>query len=409
MLAAKLGLLVVVLMAATTVAESPGLNAWKYAESSAHRPVARSIGLVDELPEDFENRVVFRGSRQRYTQLRYGSENSRRVVLVVDALSSEEFDFYADLNRDRILTSDELISGQGRVRSFLLDAEIIREDQPQHAARRLTVRLGTTGKRLSVATVGFIEGSIPWNDENGPSTTLVRRVDGDANGLFADVRDRLLIDLNHDGQWHPLIEQFAYLPVLKLPRGRYAVRSDRLGKTLSLTEVNGTGSLRVVVNKLTPQAKLVAFEAMVFSDDGSAYSLKEMNQPLSVPVGRYAMGSVTMTIDTGDKNLWHFVFSRSGRVSDHDWQSVSADGDAVLEAIGTTRFELGTAHEIRAKPGEAVNFSPAMTTEAGLLINLCARGPQMGSFDRTQSHNPCKVMLLDKDQRAIAAAQSGFA
>ena len=40
------------------------------------------------------------------------------------------------------------------------------------------------------------------------------------------------------------------------------------------TEITGVGKLRVAVPSLDKAAKIIGFEAMLFSDDGSAYSLK---------------------------------------------------------------------------------------------------------------------------------------
>lgn len=59
-------------------------NGWRYSSSSDVRPAARSIVLDPQVPPEFEIKVQFSGGTQRYAQLRYGSENSRRIVVVVD-------------------------------------------------------------------------------------------------------------------------------------------------------------------------------------------------------------------------------------------------------------------------------------------------------------------------------------
>jgi hypothetical protein len=78
----------------------------------------RSISLSEDRPEDLTEEVDYRGSLQRYAQLRYGSENSRRVVLVVDELDAGEFQLFVDADRDRRITSGEMVVGQGRARTF---------------------------------------------------------------------------------------------------------------------------------------------------------------------------------------------------------------------------------------------------------------------------------------------------
>jgi hypothetical protein len=387
-------------------------QAWQYvAESDGVRPVAKSISLTSDRPQDLLEEVTYLGLRQRYAQLRYGSENSRRVVVVVDERGEGRFDFFIDADRDRTITADEQVAGDGRTRRLELDAEIILEDEPILALRTVELRLGATGTRLSVATIGFIEGSIQWagQDDAQPARVQARRVDGNANGLFADGRDRLQIDLNDDGDWNAVSEQFSWLPIQTIGGRRYAVRSDRLGSRLALAEITGVGKLQVVAANLPPSAKIISFEAMVFSDDGSAYSVQQPNSPLEVPVGRYTLGSVTLTIDNGDREPWHFVFARSGSVAATDWTSVDTNQDVSLEAIGETRFTLTAGTSDRVRPGDAITISPRMYTQDGLLINLSCRGRRMGSFDSERSHNRCNLKLISADGKTVSSAQSGFA
>ena len=71
----------------------------------------------------------------------------------------------------------------------------------------------------------------------------VRRVDGDANGLLADPQDRVWIDLDGDGQWQPVGEQFLFTPILKLNNQRYALRGDSRGERLELVPLMGVGAV----------------------------------------------------------------------------------------------------------------------------------------------------------------------
>lgn len=388
-----------------------GQTSWTYHSDLAQvRPVARSIALAIERPEDLLEEPRYQGSSQRYAQLRYGSDNSRRVILVVDRLDSNHFDLYADLNRDRAIDASERIDGSGRSRQFPLDAEIIHEDTITHFARTIEVRLGFTGDRVSVATLGGITGSVlvPAGDSTNRTAIRVERIDGDANGLFADTRDRLRIDLDGNDQIDAVTEQFAWLPVQTFAGTRYAVKADREGKTLELQEITGTGTMEVTVASLPPNAKIVEVEAMVFSDDGSAWSLKEANQPQEVPVGRYTLGSVTLTIDTGDGDPWHYVFSRSNNIDDHHWLAVNDDGHLTLEAVGTPSFQVHNA-PTEAAAGENLRIEPRLYTEAGLLVNMSCRGKQIGSLDNPRTHNTCQIRLLHSSGRPLSTTSSGFA
>jgi hypothetical protein len=100
--------------------------------------------------------------------------------------------------------------------------------------------LGATRTRLSLATLGCIEGEIAWPGASAENSSeiRVRRIDGNANGLFSDSRDRLMLDINNDGHWDRVSEQFAYLNVQNLLDGRYAVHSDRMAKTRGLAVIS---------------------------------------------------------------------------------------------------------------------------------------------------------------------------
>ena len=384
---------------------------WTYrSELPQVRPVARVVQLDTERPEDLVDEPPYHGTDQRYAQLRYGSDNSRRVILVVDQLDSGDFDLYADLNRDRVIDASEQIAGSGRSRRFPLDAEIIHEDTVKSYRREVEVRLGFSGDRLAVGTLGGIVGTITLPDQTSDTlvSLFVQRIDADANGLFADTRDRLRIDLNQDQRIDSVTEQFAWLPVQRIDGRRYAIRADREGTTLALEEITGTGAIQIVIASLPANAKILELEAMLFSDDGSAWSLKEANKPQEVPVGRYTLGSITLTIDIGEHDPWHYVFSRSDEIKETDWRPVTRDRTVSFEAIGKLSFSAGNVPE-QALPGQQLVINPRLYTEAGLLINLSCRGKQIGSFDNARTHNACEIQLVGDDQQPVNSAQSGFA
>jgi hypothetical protein len=91
-------------------------------------------------------------------------------------------------------------------------------------------RLGATRKTISLATLGYVEGVVSIAGKKH----TVRRVDGNANGFFADADDRLWIDLNMDKQWDPITEQFPFAPVITLNNQRYGIRGDATGSRLAI-------------------------------------------------------------------------------------------------------------------------------------------------------------------------------
>src|SRR5215470_2949375 len=78
---------------------------WRYVVPSPgdpdEHPPLRVLALSGEKPDDLKETVRYRGSRQRYAQLRYGNPRSTRVVVVLDEISATEADLYVDADRNR--------------------------------------------------------------------------------------------------------------------------------------------------------------------------------------------------------------------------------------------------------------------------------------------------------------------
>src|SRR4051794_35874314 len=215
------------------VAVPPDEPTWRYVSKveadSPLRPVFRFVTLSPTKPDDLGEEVKYRGKVQKYAQIRYGSDDSRRVVVVVDEVSPDDFDLYVDSNRNRVIEAKDKIPGAGKERTAPLEVEITRGLQIVHESRLVQWRLGVTRKSISLATLGYVEGIVSIAGKK----YTVRRVDGNANGFFADAADRLWIDLNRDNQWDPITEQFPFAPVLTLNNQRCAIRGDATGSRLA--------------------------------------------------------------------------------------------------------------------------------------------------------------------------------
>ena len=124
--------------------------AWRYVAKveadSPIRPVFRFATLSSNKPDDLREEVQYRGKEQRYAQIRYGSDDSRRVVVVVDEVSKDDFDVYVDANRNRVIEAKDKIAGAGKERTAPLDVEITSALQIVHEPRLVQWRLGVTRK-----------------------------------------------------------------------------------------------------------------------------------------------------------------------------------------------------------------------------------------------------------------------
>ena len=388
--------------------EAAASQGWRYVTPAAGEPMEhppfQPIVLTREKPADLVEEVRYRGTRRLYAQLRYGSPDSTRVTLVVDVLGPDSFDLYVDKNRNRKIEPAELVPGTGALRRVPLQAQIVNKTALEEYPRTLLVRRGSTGKTLGVATAGYIEGEALLNGRR----VKVRRVDGDANGLFADTRDRLWINQSGTGQWDPFSDQFPYVPIVKLEGRRFAVRADAVGKRLAFEEIVGTGRLKIHLPSLAPKARVQRLQVMLVGDDGSAFTISGLDEAAVLPVGRYALGSISLSVLDGTAaEPWNFVFSRSGGERPQRWYDVRAGQEVHVDPLGQFHFDL----ELREGPvraGQDLTITPRLLTGDGLLINSSARG-EVEAFSSSDRYNCASVQLLSPTGALLGIHQSGFA
>src|SRR5262249_46026048 len=99
------------------VPASAAEGGWRYVvpppgDAFEHAPL-RALALADRKPADVVEEVNYRGTRRRYAQLRYGSPSSVRVTIVVDEIGPNEVDLYIDTHRQRRITAQDRVRGDG--------------------------------------------------------------------------------------------------------------------------------------------------------------------------------------------------------------------------------------------------------------------------------------------------------
>jgi hypothetical protein len=369
-----------------------------------HPPLA-AISLSLEKPSELmETAVIYRGTTRRYGQIRYGTSNSLRVTVVVDQRENRDFDLYVDANRNFQIEPKELVAGEGALRRMRVAAEIRREDEAEHLPRSVLFRRGVTWGALGFATAGYLEGQA----RIGERTMAFRRVDGDGNGFFTDARDRLWLDLDGNGDWDAFNEQLPLLPVLKIREVRYAVRSDLVGTSLRFEPITGEGKIRLACRPAGENSQVADLFVMLIGSDGSAISLRCGDEAVAVPVGKYALETVTLAVRTGADGLpWNFTFGRRGNPADHEWHAVAPDETVAIDPVGKLRFQVVANEGKPAAPGQEIRIQPQLVTHDGLIINSCSLG--------TNSRNPYSessqalINLVSASGSILQQAQSGFA
>jgi hypothetical protein len=399
-------LMLVALVAALPDAEPSA--AWKFVVAPANdpfeHPPLRAIGLSNEKPDDLVVKTNFRGARQRYAQLRYGSASSVRVAVVLDEVARGVADLYVDLDRNRRIEDKDRLEADGRTWRTPLDLAIVEGETTRYVHRAAIFRLGATGITFSFAAAGYLEGTVGV----GEHKHAARRTDGDGNGLFTDAQDRLWIDLNDDGRWDAATEQFLFASILPIGSARYAVRSDPFGQRLSFEPLVGSGTIRLTFPKRPGLPGAAEVAATLIGRDGSAVGLSGDGAEATVPIGEYRVGTVTCSLeDPQGGQRWNFVFSDIGRRGESPWHKVEKDQSVAIDPIGALAFLTGAESLGPQRPGDELRIEPKLYTGEGLLIVTCYRGSAI--TPASDSGPSARIALATSDGRTLATAHSGFA
>jgi len=400
--------------AALAADNRPSPDGWKFVVSASgaamEHPPLLPLSLGEDKPDLILKEPAYRG-QPLYGLLRYGSDTSPQVPIVVVSRGQHDFDLYVDADRDGQITDKELANGDGRLRRVAITSEINYLDRvSDEYPRQVIFRRGIIANSIGLATLGYLEGQV----EIAGRKIAARRVDGDANGLFSDPRDRLWLDLNGDGQWDAFTEQFPLQPVMVLSGTRYAMRTDQAGTRLALEEITGVGTLRLRLASLPQGALVRSVEVALMGDDRSVYAVRSDGDAVTVPVGNYALRSLRLSVvDATTKKPWNFQFSRHEAPHDKHWHTIAAGQELTLDPCGPLQLTAeGNDLKRTAQPGRDVVVNPRLWTAEGLLITSSDRNEKpVQLFGRASAGNEycADVTLCQTDGMKVAQHMSGFA
>jgi hypothetical protein len=327
------------------------------------------------------------------------------VTVVLDELSATEADLYVDADRNRVIKASERVAGANGTWRQALDVAVVEGDGTRLLRRQVIFRLGRVGRTLSYATCGFVEGKARL----GNTTVAVRRVDGDGNGLFADAQDRLWLDLDRDGRWDPLREQFLCAPILRLGATRYAVRADALGERLTFDKLEGTGTVRLAVQAPGLARHVQSLTATLLGRDGTVVTLLGRDGEATLPTGEYRLSILTLTLtDSEGGPPWNYIFSDDGEPKKPRWYKLTKGGSQVIDPVGKIALRVCLADDDATyRPGQTLSVQPQLLTGDGLLINTV----YLGELEGNTGHGGCRagIVLATPGGVSLASQSSGFA
>ncbi len=380
--------------------------AWRFVApppgDTFEHPPWRAISLSSTKPEDIIEKVAYHG-RPRYAQLRYGSPGSTRVTVVVDEVGPGEANLYVDADRNRRIEDRDRVAGRGRVWRLPLAVALAEEESTRLIPREVVLQLGSTGRVLSVAAAGYLEGTVRL----GGRDHAARRTDGDADGSYTSAQDHLWVDLNDDGCWDPDAEQFLYAAILTIGPGRYAVHSDPAGTQLAFVPLEGTGTVRLTVRRPETREHLAEIHAQLIGSDGSAVNVSGSAE-VTVPVGEYRISALSLVLsDPAGGPPWHFGFSEMFAKPRRIWYKIEKGAALDLDPLRglDLKAEIREPPDER-KPGLPVTILPRLFTGDELLINYGYRGA--ATAPGADHETTARVTLCSGDGAVLDATTSGF-
>ena len=200
---------------------------------------------------------------------------------------------WLDANADGKLADDERHAVTGRDIEIPATITIELDPKPQKVQRTLLFRRSTLNDGLRFAVRGYVEGRVRLGDKEYP----VFISDANATGTFDNVGyDRVSIDLNGDGRFDPLVEQFPLGKPIVHCGNTYVIRSNAAAsEVVANLRSAGEGKLRLALAKHVADAKV---SAELISDLGELVSIDKLDAAIPVPFGEYRLSALKLEAPT---------------------------------------------------------------------------------------------------------------
>ncbi len=380
-------------------------------------PPLRELWLSDKKPLDLKESAHYRGSQRRYAEFRFGAVGTTLVTVVLDRVSDRQTDVYVDRNRNRIIEDSERLAGPGPKYRVPLDVEILRDkleppkgtvpmNEIEHYPRRVVFRLGRSGRSISYATAGYMEGKLRLEGREIP----VRRVDANGDGGMADPVDLVWLNWKCDGKWDPFTDRLPMTPIIQIEHHRYVVKSDWVGTWLALEKLEGSGELQLSLPAGKSKSDFMDLGLVLVGRDGSIAKLDLAQDHVEVPIGEYSPYELSAVVrDPAGGQPWSFFFNR-----DFDWAGIAASRGYTVKAKGHVAIaplaglrldgKLGK-DSLQCSPGEAIEVLPRVETGDHLMLRSCYRSAAAVSSAR---HPGAEAHLTTLSGKPLDSASSGF-
>lgn len=304
---------------------------------------------------------------------------------------------WLDADGDGKLSAEEKHLFPGKELSLPLTLTVTKGEGEDTARRTAIFRRSSLGPGLTYAIRGCVRGKLLFGKES--FATMVTDANGDGCFHGAGV-DRVWIDLDRNGRFDPLAEQFILGRPLTIAGVAYIVSADPLGNVVRARERGTqTGRLRLELPaKVRGQVR--RFHADLVNELGEMVSITTAGQAVEVPSGRYSLSALTLELADDKDRHWHYFFRGYGDAT----TQLPANGDVQIPVL--TNLTMKVYHD--AKP-EGVPAGADITVRPFLLepnLQYAAHCHVVDGF----LERPCKaqVRVLQGGTKVVGTFTSGF-
>ncbi len=259
-----------------------------------------------------------------------------------------------------------------------------------------TILIRPRGDGLAYAVRGYTTGRLNLNGKAVPALLT----DGDADGCFNGAgADRVWIDLDGDGRFDPLTEQFPLGTAITAGKSVVLIQPDADGLLVNVRErPNETGALLVRFD-LLPQSDVVELVAQYVSEFGEMVTVREANKAVPVPAGKYRVNSLRLKLADADGQVWRYSFSRDGEAYD---VGIAQDKETTHKPLHGIKLKVTV--DATVSPGGSAQVQPDVAA-GPLYLTGCEVGPRHVETGRDIY---AAIVLCEPGSAIIDRTASGF-
>jgi hypothetical protein len=262
------------------------------------------------------------------------------------------------------------------------------------AERTLLFRRSAKGDGLRYAVRGYAQGRLKLGEKD----YAVLLIDGNGDGLLDTVgHDRLWIDLDGDGHFDLLMEQYPLGKPIAHKGDIFVVRSDPVAAAVVVNQRNiGEGKLRLALARKHEGQTKVAAE--LISDIGEFVSIDKLDQFVAVPYGEYRMGSLSLEMPDAKGKSWTYSFYAEGDGA----REVSAPlgSETTIALMKDLKMNVAMDGGDRVKPGVTIRVTPNLVVDGAMALSRCNGG--------TSDEGKAEVLLLGPGGKQLHRSVDGF-